>query len=94
MDLSFTLISMIILALLYILHNYLDYYKKLNKDKNEKYRNTINSLGEVIKSMSIILVMIIITGFVLYTMRQMKEHGDKWSTNKFLFGVNICDSMK
>jgi len=95
MDIYFTLISIIILTLIYIIHSYSDYYKLLDtKDKNIKHKKTINRLENVIKLMSIILILIIVTGFVIYTNRQMKTHGANWSTRKFLFGVNVCDSLK
>jgi len=89
MNLEFTVFTIGLVAVNYVLYTYLTYYKSNNKnkelvDKLEKVYNIIN------KS----IIVFIIIGFVLYLKKQYTEHSDEWSTSKFIFGKVQCDSMK
>ena len=89
MNLTFTVIVFILLATIYYINNYIDYYEKTNKDHPdlEKFRTIARSLFYI----SIILIII---GFAIYFNKQRTDYAKNWSTSKFLFGINKCKSMK
>ena len=85
MDITFTIIVFSLLSLVYIITIYEEYYEKndIEQDKKllfEKYRTNLYYL--------------IIFGFLLYFRRQYEDHSKNWSTSKFIFGANKCDSLK
>ena len=86
MDLNFTVVTFFLLAVIYILNNFKQYYKeKDEKDKVVKYL-------EISKNyISGILFGIIFIGFGTYFIKQRKEHTKDWSTYKFIFGATKCD---
>lgn len=89
MNLYFTLLALVILFAIYVIHDYVDYYEK--KKINEARTKTLKTLGH---TLSFVLIILIIVGFILYTIRQRGDHGADWKTHKFLFGVNECDFTK
>jgi len=90
MNLQFTIIVFFLLALNYIIHLYIDYYKNLNNQNNIEKAEKLNKIKKYIY---VIIIILILVGFVLYFIKQYKDHYKKWSTTKFIFGVRKCNSL-
>lgn len=89
MNIEFTIVTFLLLALNYILYTYVDYYKTNNKD-NE----LVNKLEYTYNIINKFLIVFVIVGFLLYFKKQYSEHLKDWSTTEFIFGNITCDSMK
>jgi len=90
MNIQFTIVVFCLLTVAYVNSTFIDYYtKNTPEDKNK-----IESLQKNQQIIYILIIILIIIGFVLYFHKQYKEHSKSWSTIKFIFGVNNCDSMK
>lgn len=87
MNLTFTLVAFSLLSVKLLMHNYIEYYKKTGDTTKantlEKYYNHMFNLN----------IGIIITGFVMYFMKQYKEYNKNFDIFKFLFGTLKCKSM-
>ena len=90
LTLPFTIVIFILLALMYIIHSFIDYY---NHQGEEKHKNDIENLKIIEKYTKSTIILMVIIGFILYFMEQYKEYHKKWSTLKFIFGVNKCKSL-
>lgn len=90
MDLVFTLIVFGILAVNYILGDFINYYKSQTHESKE----LLSTLTNVQEYSYILMIGLIILGFSLYFRKQYRDYYKTWSTYKFLFGVNVCSSMK
>ena len=90
MDLRFTLIVFVLLAFTYINSTFINYYKKVTPEEQKNI-----DLLEKEKNITYVLMSgLIILGFSLYFRKQYSEYYKTWSTSKFLFGVNKCQSMQ
>ena len=87
MNIYFTLITFIILTTIFILENYIIYYKK---NKNNIHKNLKDIQNKLIYTLGGIIVL----GFSLYFIKQKNDHKKNWNTLKFIFGVVKCDSNK
>jgi hypothetical protein len=87
MNSFFTIISLILIMIVYYLDNLIKYETKNNKNKKdtEKYLR-------IQKILEKILIVFILIGFTLYFIKQYREH-KKFSIVKFLFGVTKCQSL-
>lgn len=101
MSIEFTMIVFALLTSKYVLTTFTDYYKKLEEeniieDEKEKMENSkkIEQIEEVGKYIIYSIGTLVLVGFSLYFRKQYKEHSEGWSTYKFIFGINKCDSMK
>ena len=91
MSLTFTIISFVLLACVYIIQSFISYYRDQGEEKNKE---TIQKFL-LLEKIAIIMVFITIPiGFLLYFMKQYKEHSKSWSTINFIFGVTKCKSLK
>lgn len=90
MSLPFTIIVFLLLALRYILHTYIEYYKS---DGEEKNKDIIKQLTLIGNNMLYLIIGLVILGFSLYFRRQYNDYYKTWSTFKFIFGVNKCKSL-
>jgi hypothetical protein len=91
LDLVITCICYSLLIINYLIYTYIEYYKqyynkyKLFVDKMEKLYNYINYL----------IVVLIIIGFIKYIYIHYNIIGKtNFSMYKFIFGINICNSLK
>ena len=91
MNLQFTILSFVLLLINYIIHTYIEYYQE--QEDNDDNKDIINKLQLVYDTIYKTLIVIIITGFILYFKSEYKDYKLEWSTKKFLFGVNKCKSM-
>lgn len=89
MNIPFTIAAFLLLITVYILNNYIDYFK--NKKKHYKLRKELASIKN---KLYYVIIIIIFVGFSLYFYKQYQVHNNNWETIKFLFGTNVCDSMK
>jgi len=90
MDLRFTLIVFGLLAFTYVNSTFINYYKEVTPEEEK----TIELLEKIQKVMYVSMTGLIILGFSLYFRKQYSEYYKTWSTSKFLFGVNKCQSMQ
>lgn len=73
--------------------------EKISKDKNmdttllNESENDKNKYTNLVKYILSVLPFTLLGGFVIYLMKQMEEHED-FNIVKFLFGVNVCESLK
>lgn len=89
MNLEFTVCTISLVAVNYVLYTYIRYYKK-----NGKKKELVDKLESSYTMINKSIVALIIIGFVLYLKKQYIEHADNWSTATFMFGKVQCDSMK
>ena len=89
MNLFFTIIVFILLIIAYLINMQIKYLKE-NKpnDKNIKYLDIIH------KKIYIVIFFTILLGFIMYFIKQRKEHKKNWSSIKFIFGRTKCDGLK
>lgn len=101
MEVFYTMLVVFILAIINITHNYTKYNEKIindSKDENSEEKQKIKNINNIFKNISIlficILLIVIVFGFTKYFLKQYKDHYKKWSTFKFIFGVNKCNFEK
>jgi hypothetical protein len=85
MNIYSTIVVFIILGVIYVLINQINYLKNNNGEEKEIKRYT--DLNNILKG---ILPIIIIVSFVFYLIKQRKDNAKNWSTIKFLFGNTKC----
>ena len=94
LNLTFTLVSSLLLILLYILDEYVIYYKSLNDKDNKKEKKEKQEIYNYIKKfpkyLEYIIGIVVITGFFLYMYKQYKDKGKKFKLKKFIFGLLEC----
>ena len=91
MTLPFTYIGFLILTTAYYINDWILYYKSLDAKKNadliEQYKMIFHNLLKA-------LVVVIIAGSSIYSLKQYNEHKNNFSLFKLIFGVLKCDSLK
>lgn len=93
MTMIFIFVVSFLLFMVYLLTMYKSYYKD-NVDKNKKYANYISKIDEVDGIFKLLIILFTFIGFVSYFIKQRNDHYKNWSTTTFIFGSNVCDSMK
>ena len=83
MNVYFSILSLVILSIIYFINNYIEYYIAIDKKKD------INTLKDIKDNLINIQVIIIIIGFTLYFIKQKKEKKN-WNLFKFIFGTIKC----
>ena len=91
MNIKFTIIVFLLLAINYIIWNYIDYFKTKEDDK---YKSKIDNLVRFQNNIFYLILVLILIGFILYTREQYSFYKKEWSTVKFLFGTKGCKSMQ
>lgn len=89
MSIEFTLGVLFLLGLNYILSRYINYYES-NDIEQEKVKN----FKDIQAKITIISVVSILIGFILYMRKKHIEYGKKFSFKTFIFGVLKCDGLK
>ena len=92
MDIRSTIIVLGLLSLSYLNSTFINYYKNISSNGEEQ--ETIELLEKIQKTLFVSMTAVIFIGFTLYYRKQYSEYYNKWSTSKFLFGVNKCKSMQ
>lgn len=91
MSLQFNIWVFGLVVLYHFINTYINYYS--SKDK-KKYKNIIENYSKILNYLKYLIIGSLIVGFVLYYNKQRKDYSKNWSTFKFIFGVNKCDSLK
>ena len=97
MSLTFTIIAFVLLACIYVIQSFILYYREQakNESKNQKkYEETIQKFYVLEKNVTILVLVTIVIGFLLYFVKQYNEYYKTWSTINFIFGVKKCKSSK
>ena len=89
MSLPFSVIVFGMFITGYFINTYIEYYRKTDP-KNP----IIKKFQRAKQILYIIMIGLIILGFGLYFAQQWKDHSKHWSTTKFIFGVNKCESLQ
>ena len=87
MNIYFTIAAFLLLATLYTLKNYKDYWKQ---EKNEKLYHYTDGISKMVEDTMLITV---ILGFVIYFIKQHREHKN-FDYLKFILGKVNCDHNK
>lgn len=90
MELLFTILALLVLAILYLISNFEEYYKQNNTD--DKHKKTIENLETNYNLLMISLIIIVLFGFFSYLWKQYNEK-DNFNFFKFLFGTVKCDNI-
>lgn len=85
----FVIALFIILISIYMINNYKEYL--MDEKKDNEMVNTLESYEEYL---TYILFTIAIIGFILYFIKEKKEHSRNFKYHKFLFGSNKCEHDK
>lgn len=100
MPLRVTIIVFILLFTTYIISNYIHYYEKKDEENKKNVGTTsmnsalISNLSKARKILFNIIPIIIAVGVIIYVIQKKKEYGKKFDAYTFIFGKNVCDSMK
>ena len=92
MNLFFTIIVFLLLCIIYILESYINYYKKIDsKNKKNLNNNLIKKITIIRDYLIYISLGILLLGFILYYIKQRKDHKSNWYIYTFIFGNRKCD---
>ena len=76
----------ILLTVIYLIDIQIGYLKENKKDTSKL---------EEIKSILLYgVITITVSGFIIYFLKQHKEHKSNFDFTKFIFGTNVCDKLK
>ena len=87
MNIYFTVVGFILLALLYACKNFENYWKKKENEKNVNYMVNKSKIIEKL------LMLTVLIGFITYFLKQYNEHKN-FSLLKFILGKEKCDHNK
>lgn len=80
-DIRFLLPVLIIVSLLIFLY--------VDKIYNKNIKDIADN-GKIIQGMEITVISLLVIGFIIYAMRQYKDHSKTWNTLTFIFGNANC----
>ena len=87
MSLKFTIVAFSMLAGIYVLTTFIDYYKVDSANNAD----LIERLEMLQGNIFLFILGVIGVGAGSYFMKQYKDHKDEWSTFKFVFGIERCE---
>lgn len=87
-NIYFIVVNLLLLILIYTSIQLRDYYVTQNDPKS------IEVASQRIMVLETIFFVSLLTGFVVYALHHYREHSANFSWIKFLFGVNVCESLK
>lgn len=87
MSLRFTIAAFSLLAGIYVLTTFIDYYKVDSANNAD----LIERLEKMQENTFLFILGVIVVGTGAYFMKQYKDHKDEWSTFKFVFGIERCE---
>ena len=95
MNLYFTVFSFMLMYIVTVIKNYINYliYKLSHTDSKEHTEHDLNFIDKLNKFNEILIMTIlatIVTGFIMYFIKQKKDHSDNWSLLRFIFGYTGC----
>jgi len=86
MNIYFTAIVSILILAIFIINNYIEYYKTIRKDTK-----TLEKINKIISYVSLFTILI---GFIIYYLDKKGEYSKNWDMYKFIFGINNCKGLK
>ncbi len=86
MNQFFTRLVFLLILLMFIINNYIDYYNSIKKDS--EYLTQINTF------LTRVCFVTIFVGFIIYYFDKKSEYSTNWDNYKFLFGVTKCKGIK
>ena len=93
-----SLIVLFLLMISYVINKYINYYEfildKLHDNDKKYYTKLIDILDNTSKYISYLCVIITIIGFLIYYNQKKSEFKNRFSMQKFIFGLHICKSLK
>ena len=88
MNIEFTIVVLFLLFSLYVFDEYQNYLDESNEEYNkEEYEQNKIYLQYLIVGIALI-------GFIMYFMKQKKEHSKNFDPFKFILGTSECDFKK
>ena len=89
----YILVSLISMFIIKYLEDYISFHYKTDTDTNDK---TYKRIKLVQKTLTIIIFLIFLFGFIKYTLMQKKVHKDNWDWFHYILGKPnyICESLK
>ena len=100
MDIKPTIFVLCILSFIYILSNYIKYYKdKFNQiakptaDETKKHDEKLEKIYKTLITLMGIVAVVILAGFFMYYKKKQIEYKDSFKFHKFIFGVINCKSL-
>ena len=86
MNIYFTALVSLLILTIFIINNYIEYYKTIRKDTT--------TLEKINKLLSYVSLFTILIGFAIYYLDKKGEYSKNWDMYKFLFGINKCNGLK
>jgi len=86
MNIYFTAIVSLLILTIFIINNYIEYYKTIRKET--KFLEKIN---KIISNVSLFTILI---GFIIYYLDKKGEYTKNWDMYKFIFGIPNCKGLK
>jgi hypothetical protein len=86
MNIYFTAIVSLLILAIFIINNYIEYYKTIRKDTK-----TLEKINKIISYVSLFTILI---GFIIYYLDKKGEYSKNWDMYKFIFGINNCKGLK
>tara|TARA_Y100001970_G_C14183349_1_gene831084 strand:- start:1360 stop:1908 length:549 start_codon:yes stop_codon:yes gene_type:complete len=90
MSVLFTMFAFILLFVILVCKNWIDYYEATDKENNKEI---IAQLNNTTRYLMLITCISIIIGFLLYFKKQYSDHYKNFNFITFLFGKVSCDSL-
>ena len=89
-NLTFTIIIFGLITLIYLLYDFMIYYKdQYKKTKDKELQSKIDTLDKIITYTTYIIIGISVIGFLKYYSFQKGVRKNKFQNNKFIFGSKI-----
>lgn len=89
MNVFFTTLTFILLYVILVCKNWIDYYNEIDKEKNKEI---IYQIDNTSRYLMLITFISIIIGFSLYLKKQYSDHYKNFNFITFLFGKVTCNS--
>ena len=86
MNIYFTAIVSLLILAIFIINNYIEYYKTIRKDTK-----TLEKINKIISYVSLFTILI---GFIIYYLDKKGEYSKNWDMYKFIFGIPNCKGLK
>lgn len=83
-------VSLALLIVIFSINQYMNYYQNL--EQNETNQNKVAKLKKTLLGLEIILIIILISGNLMYLYKQYNSYKKEFNILSFYFGTNKCKS--
>lgn len=87
-----TILSILLLIIIYLIDNYVKYYQNLNTLTDSQKQHYIEKLNNYRNVLLHCLYFVLVFGFILYFKKQLNDYGKDFNLIKFLFGIPLCSN--